>query len=118
MINCFCQTLTMFTDQYWCLSYVDDVPGCKALWVVGDNFTARSYRKHFMPLLEPSAKSYCVTHFEVSPHGGSRFESNNTNILAWIQNALAKGLNKTSWLPQYLVMVLDNDLVKYLDWQR
>ena len=55
--------------------------------------------------------------FEVQPYCNSRFSSNNTNMLARIQNAFAEGINKckTGNLPKYIIIILDDDLISYLD---
>ena len=86
---------------------------------MGDNFTAISYRKHFKYLMDQkSSRMYCADNFEVTSYCNSRFNSNNTNILARIQNSLASALNKNKWLPKYIALVLDDDLIKYLDCHR
>ena len=63
---------------------------------------------------------FCEQGFEVSEHAGSRFASSNTNILSRIRNSLVNGLNKseTHWLPDFLAVVLDDDFIKYLDYNR
>ena len=95
------------------------MPGRRELWLLGDNFTAISYRKHFRYFLDKRPSDlYCEASFEVSSHGGSRYASSDTNILSRIHNSLVGALNKSKWLPEYLAVILDDDLVKYLDFNR
>ena len=55
--------------------------------------------------------------FEVKPYCGSRFASNNTNILSRIENSFARALMENKKLPKYVVVVLDNDLIEYLEYK-
>ena len=54
--------------------------------------------------------------FELTPHCNSKFSSNNTNILSRILNTLAAGINEVFRLPKYLVVILDDDLIQYLNY--
>ena len=58
-------------------------------------------------------------YYEFAPYCNSKFDSTNTNMLARIQNAFAKGLNssKSGKLPKYVIVVLDDDLISYLDYR-
>ena len=94
----------------------EDVPGRNELWVIGDNFTAISYQKHFKYFMQQKDTTmYCPDNFEVRGYCNNRYNSNNNNILARLQNTVAGALNKNTWLPKYLAIVLDDDLIKYLD---
>ena len=98
------------------LFFADDIKGWDELWIIGDNFTAISYRKHFKQVEEKAKGTfYSMKKFEVTAFCNSRFASCNTNFLARVQNALTAALNNHSWLPKYFTIVLD-DMVKYLDY--
>ena len=87
------------------------------IWVIGDNFTARSFRTHFKR--DDAFRHYMKQFFEVTPFCNSRFSSSNTNMIARLQNTLATGFNKSKdkVLPSYIVVVLDDDLITYLDFK-
>ena len=87
---------------------------CESLWLLGDNFLARTYRDG-VKSREPE-ELFMTTHFNVEPVGTSKFTSNNTNMLSRICNSLAKALNdnETKPLLQYIVVILDEDLMEFL----
>ena len=93
-------------------------PTCRdVLWILGDNFTAKSYRSHFK---SRNANHYIKKNYEVTAFCNSKFASSNTNMLSRLQNTLATGLNKTKngILPKYILVILDDDLITYLDYKR
>ena len=98
----------------------ENTPGEDLLWILSDNFVATTFRPHFKKYVPPAGEDSCFikSNFEMVAFCGSRYSSSQTNILARLQNALAAGINaakKTGWLPKYIIVVLDKDLVSYLD---
>ena len=87
--------------------------GLDQLWFVGDNFLATMYRQHFKLARKDF---YSKLLFEVTAKCKSRFSSKNTNMLSRIQNAGAEAINKNITLPKYMVIILDNDLINYLNY--
>ena len=65
-------------------------------------------------------KSYIKSNYEFKPFCNSRFASSTENMLTRLQNSLAMGFNhfKDGRLPQYIVVVLDDDLITYLDFKK
>ena len=88
------------------------------MWIVGDNFTAKSYRAHFK--LVTGRTFYIKENFEFSAFCNSRFNSANLNMLSRLQNTLAMAMNrtKTGLLPKYILVILDDDLITYLDFKQ
>ena len=64
-------------------------------------------------------KHYIKENFEFSAFCNSRFASANVNMIARIQNAFASALSseKKGKLPNYVVVVLDDDLISFFDFQ-
>ena len=60
------------------------------------------------------SNSFMKNNFEVAAQCGSQFACANQNMLARIQNSLAQGLNKSLYLPKYILFVLDIDLIEHL----
>ena len=52
-------------------------------------------------------------------HCGSRWSSNNENMLSRLRSSLATGIaqQKSGLLPKYIVVVLDDDLITFLDFK-
>ena len=90
------------------------------LWFISDNFTTSSYRNNFKKKAGPHAKDqYIKTHYDYTVFCNSRFASPNTNMIAHLQNMLTAGLNqiKDGILPKYVLVVLDDDLITYLNFK-
>ena len=84
------------------------------LWVIGDNFVAATYCEKF---LNKDAKNgwFMKSNYEVFNYCNSRYSSSNQNILSRIQITVAAAINEKVKLPQVILMMLHNDLVKALD---
>ena len=82
------------------------------LWIVSDNFIAESYRENFLHVKGLYAKKA----FEVHNFCNSRYTCNNRNMLSRIQHAVLRGINKRFKLPDFILIVLDNDLAQFLNY--
>ena len=59
--------------------------------------------------------------FEYTAHCNSRWSSANENMLIRIRNSVVAGLNQQKtggFLPKYVVIVLDDDLITFLDYKK
>ena len=88
------------------------VPAYDQLWFLGDNFMATSYRVSFKKSKQPM---FIKANFDVIASCSSRFSNNNTNMLSRISSSLAKTINEQIKMPKYVVVVLDKDLIEYLN---
>ena len=86
------------------------------VWFVGDNFAAKTFQAHCM---KNSYKHFTKDNYEYSAFCNSKFASSKTNMLARVQNAFAAALSsdKKGKLPKYVVIVLDEDLITFLDFE-
>ena len=57
------------------------------------------------------------TNFEIEVFGSNRFNDSNQNVLSRIQLATAKAVNDNHILPEFIVIVLQNDLIEYLGYK-
>ena len=55
--------------------------------------------------------------FEIYPFCSSRFVSNNGNCLSRLQITIANGINAHVTLPEYMIFVLDDDLIQFLEYK-
>ena len=79
--------------------------------ILGDNFIAESYRKGFKKAGE---EFFLKKHFEVMPFCSSKYNDKNANLLSRLQHSFATALNSKVYLPAYVVIVFDDDLIEYL----
>ena len=84
--------------------------GYDHLWIVGDNFVARSFRQFFLE----NRNFYTNQEYETSGHCNSRYTCNITNILVRMSTALISAINKHHRLPKYMVIIMDNDLTEFI----
>ena len=96
------------------MSITDKVSGLDELWFIGDNFVAATYRQHFK---KTKIKSFVKENFEVFAFCSSKFADKNTNMISRMQIAFATALNKRIYLPKFVVIVLDDDLIQYLQYK-
>ena len=91
--------------------FVESLKGYDELWLIGDNFMAETYRHHF---LKNKASFFMKNVFEVLPFCKSRHDCNDTNMLSRIRSCLAKAVSEQGKLPKFIVIILDDDLLDYL----
>ena len=82
---------------------------------MGDNFFAKTYRLNFKKNLKPE-DSFVKTGFEFKDYCNSRYEGINENMLSRIQCATGRAINANDYLPEFMVFVLDDELIQYLDY--
>ena len=114
--------LLNYCNYYVMLIFIilPDTPTCRdMLWFLGDNFTAKSYRAHFKKRDDQVAQHYIKANYDSIAFCNSRFASKNTNMISRLQNTFAHGLNhcKNGFLPLYVIVVLDDDMITYLNYQ-
>ena len=59
---------------------------------------------------------YMLDQFEVSAICNSRHNSSDENLLSRFRNTLVTAINEKVRLPKYILIVLDDDLLKFLDY--
>ena len=85
------------------------------VWLVGDNFLAENYRKNFK---KATYELYLKNRFEVTPYCSSRFSDRNTNAISRLVNSFVQAMNTKFYLPEYVIIMLDNDLIEYVQYKR
>ena len=110
-------------NKYCYLSFLENTPGEDLFWIIGDNFFARTFRNHYKKYTPSTGDDsmFIKANFEYVAFYNSRFSSSQENMLARLQNSLAMEINaakRTGWLPKYILVVLDDDLISYLDFKK
>ena len=90
------------------------IPALKRIWILGDNFVAGSYQTCFKMSMYPFFMKSC---YEVKPFCSSRFNDKNENLLSRLQITVANAVNVITPLPDYMVFVLDGDIIQYLNFR-
>ena len=90
----------------------DSVKGVKKLCIVGDNFMATTYRPNFK---KSKSDFYMKNQFEVTGFCSSKYSDANRNPLSRLQITLAAGVNAKDTLPDFIIMLIDNELLEFLD---
>ena len=98
----------------------DEPLGSDTVWIIRDNFMAKTFRAHFKKY-EPPEPFFIKEEYEFYPYCNSCFACAQENILVRLQNSFANGLNsakvKAGGLPKYILVVLDEDLVEFMQFQ-
>ena len=91
----------------------DEIAYYEEMLILGDNFTSRTYRDG----VQLSDDLFITKYFDVKRFCNNRWASANTNILSRIENKYARALKENDKLPNYVVVVLDDDLIEDLMYQ-
>ena len=95
------------------LSVSEDLKGIHKIWLLRDNFLAEMYRKNCKKV----NGLYMKTHFEVTPFCSSKYSDKNTNVLSHIVNSFTEALNAKYYLPEFIIIFLDDDLIQFLQYK-
>ena len=106
--------------------FSDKILGLNKVWFLGDNFTATTYCKYFLhrsPTYEKECgvklSNYIKDNYDFDVFCNSRFNSATKNMLTRILNTFTSAVNKSTSasLPQYIIVILDDDIITYLDYK-
>ena len=92
----------------------DDVEGYDQLWFIGDSFVATTYREFFKNDL--NYDFFTKRNFDVSAYCNSKQSEKDQNIVRRLRNSLAVALTKNWKLPKYIVVILEGDIIDYLNY--
>ena len=98
-----------------CLNFSDDLKGLMKVWILGDNFLVETYRKNFR---KAGNEFFLKENFEVVPFCSSKYSDRNVNMLSRIINSFISAVNNKIYLPAYLIILLDDDLIDYLQYKK
>ena len=101
-------------------TFSENIKALRKIWMVGDNFTARTYRKYFLERIqryqeEVIPPSFIKNQFDIHMSCNSKFTSPTTNMLVRIQNSFVAAINKHISLPRYILIILEDDLITFLN---
>ena len=82
--------------------------------MIGDNWLAEMFRPCFKKTKDDSY--FMKEQFQVTSFCSSRYSDKNQNVLSRIINTVAGALNKEKLLPIFILIFLDDELIKYLNY--
>ena len=93
------------------------IAGYEKVWFVGDSFITRSYQKYYREKEHSSYAGYVKENFQITGYRSmsDRYTSMNPNLIGRMQNCLVLAIQEEVLLPKMVVMVLDEDLIQFLD---
>ena len=78
------------------------------------HFPHNTMKTHFMR--QSDEESYCIKHFKVRQLTTDAFGSNQHNMLINMRNLLLNGMRQCSQLPRLITVVLEDDLIAFLNY--
>ena len=82
--------------------------GAEQLWLLGDQFVARTARQHFTNRSEQDC--YAKLNFNTTVMTGN-FNSDAETPLGRLRNILINAINSNWCLPKWIVLVMENDVI-------
>ena len=88
--------------------------GYEQLWILGDAFCAASFEQYYkLKSMKDFAAGYMVENYDVMGKSATKYTSNDPNILSRLRNMLVGLIHQEVKLPKMVIIVLDDDLIKY-----
>ena len=98
------------------LKYItDDLKGTRKIWLLGNNFLAETFRKSFK---KSKSEFFIKYNYEVTAHCSSKYSDKNSNSLSRITNTFIQAMNTKYYLPEYIIIFLDDDLIEFLQYKK
>ena len=86
-----------------------------AIWFISDAFTTASMEPYFQSKsLEKFGCGYVRENYDVVGKLLNKFISHDPNLISRVRNLLIDAIQEKVILPKYIVMVSDDDLIRYM----
>ena len=85
------------------------------MWILGDNFVAETYWKN---VKKASHNLFIKNNFEIMAFCSSKYSDKNVNTLSRLVNSFIQAMNTKFYLPEYLIIFIDDNLIEYLQYKR
>ena len=89
------------------------IRGHDHLWIIGDDFVCKDNMAETQFARKEESTSFSTKTFDIHIQATDSFNSNNENVPSRLRNALYHAFNKTWVLPKIIVMILEDDVIKY-----
>ena len=95
------------------ISIVEPIRRLNSIWFIGDDFLDSSFGKYFQLQVHDG---YVNTHYEVKAYSG--YKRWNRSYVVRIRNCFAKAVNDNKVLPRYVVVIIDNEIISSVGYDR
>ena len=94
-----------------------DLLGIDMMWIVGDEFTSRSFTEHYRDVTKGPAKEryYGRNKFKVIDYSSTRYSSSIREPIPRILNLITKAIKEQKYLPKLLLIIADDDIIRQLN---
>ena len=93
------------------------IKGLEKIWILGDEFANETVEQHFKGIKDEHCKFATFTYdsYEVREYVSSKHTSHIRSVIARTRNNLIRAINDQGALRKLIVMVQDDDIIKYLE---
>ena len=95
--------------------FSEKVPAYEKLWFIADEFGYQSYEDHFRKRSHKPYSVYIKENFDVTAFINGKFKSKDPSVVSRLRNALVTAVTKQPVLPKLVVIVPDDDMIKFLN---
>ena len=91
------------------------ITACEEIWFISDAFAFTSFEQHFKDREAETASGYVHNTFDIKGFFTNKFTHYDQNAVSRICNTLITALQEKIKLPKWIIIVMDDDLIKYID---
>ena len=89
------------------------IKSCEEVWFLGDNFGFKTYSEHFNERKFEDYDGYTRRYYGTRGFFTNKYSHHDQNAVSRLRNTLAKAITDRVLLPKMVVIVPDNDLIKF-----
>ena len=94
------------------------IRGIDTIWFIADDFGFKSYQKYYYQREPEVYGGYVKVHFEMSAYLNNKMNSLDNNTASCLRNVLVAAIQVQVQLPKIIVIVPDDDLLTFLDYNK
>ena len=91
-------------------NFAERVEALETVWFLGDEFCHDSFEVHFK---RNNNIGYLKENFGITGYFTTKYMSHDQNTISRLRNSLAAAIREKTYLPKYVVIVPDDDIMKY-----
>ena len=90
--------------------FVDQYAGTDHIWIIGDEFAAKSIQPIFLKLTDE--ESFTKSNFEIKVVTNNRFSEWSNDTLSRIRNAFLNAAQNGKVIPKLITVIMEDDVIK------
>ena len=94
--------------------FAEEIQAYEDVWLLGDNFMAKSYQSHFKKNEIPDM--HLKVEYDYYPYCESKYSNKEMNMLCRIKASLARAIGERVKMPKFIIFILDDDIMRYLNY--